>query len=67
MTNCLVATACLFVTVFLTHVLGYTIAIIGIDRYFRIKYFVNFKVIWTTRVVLTLSCVGYLFALIQVL
>ena len=54
--NCLVATTCLFVSVFLTHVSGYTIAIIGIDRYIRIKYFVNFKAIWTTRVVLTLSC-----------
>ena len=64
-TNCLVATACLFVSVFLTHVSGYTIAIIGIDRYIRIKYFVNFKAIWTTRVVLTLSCAGCFFALIQ--
>ena len=66
-TNCLVATACLFVTAFLTHVSGYTIAIIGIDRYIRIKYFVNFKAIWTTRVVLTLSCIGCFFALIQAL
>ena len=65
--NCLVATTCLFVSVFLTHVSGYTIAIIGIDRYIRIKYFVNFKAIWTTRVVLTLSCIGCIFALIQAL
>ena len=50
--NCLVATTCLFVSAFLTHVSGYTIAIIGIDCYIRIKYFVNFKSIWTTRVVL---------------
>ena len=66
-TNCLIVTACLFVSVFLTHVSGYTIAIIGIDRYIRIKYFVNFKAIWTTRVVLTLSCMGCVFALIQAL
>ena len=46
--NCLVATTCLFVSVFLTHMSGYTIAIIGIDRYIRIKCFVNFKAIWTT-------------------
>ena len=43
--NCFVVTACLFVSVFLTHVSAYTIAIIGIDRYIRIKYFVNFKAI----------------------
>ena len=65
--NCLVATACLFVSVFLTHVSGYTIVIIGIDRYIRIKHFVNFKAIWTTRFALTLSCIGCIFALIQVL
>ena len=65
--NCLVTTTCLFVSAFLTHVSGYTIAIIGIDCYIRIKYFVNFKSIWTTRVVLTLSCIGYIFALIQAL
>ena len=63
--NCLVTTAFLFVTVFLTHLSGYTVVIIGIDRYMRIKYFVNFKVIWTTKVVLTLSCIGCLLALIQ--
>ena len=65
--NCLVATTCLFVSAFLNHVSGYTIAMIGIDCYIRIKYFVNFKSIWTTRVVLTLSCIGYIFALIQAL
>ena len=31
------------------------------------KYFVNFKAIRTTRVVLTLSCIGWIFALIQAL
>ena len=56
-----------YYSLFLTHVSGYTIAIIGIDRYIRIKYFVNFKAIRTTRVVLTLSCIGCIFALIQAL
>ena len=37
--NCLFATLFLFVSVFLTHVSGYLIAIIGIDRYIRVKYF----------------------------
>ena len=46
---------------------GYTIAIIGIDRYIRIKCFVNFKAIWTTWVVLTLSSIGCIFVLIQAL
>ena len=65
--NCLFATLFLFVTVFLTHMSGYLIAIIGIDRYFRVKYFVNFKTIWTTRVVLVLSRIGFFLALIQAL
>ena len=65
--NCLFATLFLFVSVFLTHVSGYLIAIIGIDRYIRVKYFVNFKAIWTPRIVLTLSCIGCLLGLIQAL
>ena len=60
--NFLFATSFLFVSVFLNHVSGYTIAIIGIDQCVRIEYFMNFKVIWTTRVVLT-SCIECLSAL----
>ena len=29
----------------------YTIALIGIDRYLRIKHYVNFKALWATRAV----------------
>ena len=65
--NCLVAIASFFVSMFLTHVSGYTIAIIGITRYIRMKYFVNFKAIWRTRVVSALSSIGCLFILIQAL
>ena len=52
---------------FLTHLSGYTIAIIGIDRYIRIKYYSKFKAIWTTRVVLVLFYIECLLALFQAL
>ena len=52
---------------FLAHLSGYTIAIIGIDRYIRIKYYSKFKTIWTTRVVLVLFYVECILALFQAL
>ena len=39
----------IFFSVFLTHVSIYTIAIIGIDRYVRIKHYKNFNTIWTKK------------------
>ena len=41
------------------------IQIVYLLHYFL--YFLNFKAIWTTRVILTLSCIGFLLALIQAL
>ena len=52
-TNCLLMDMHVFIAVFLVHLSMYTIAIMGIDRYLRIKHYANFKAIWTKRVVLT--------------
>ena len=51
--NCLLMDIHVFIAVFLVHLSMYTIAIMGIDRYLRIKHYANFKAIWTKRVVLT--------------
>ena len=53
------------VSTFLAHLSFYTIAIIGTDRYVRIKYYTNFQAIWTTKVVTSLICAGCLLALFQ--
>ena len=63
--KCSVIHASVCVLTFLAHLSSYTIAIIGIDRYVRIKYYTNFRTIWTTKVVISLICAGYLLALFQ--
>ena len=60
--NCLFEAVYRFASIFVAHVSFYAVAIIGIDRYIRIKYFANFKTIWTRKVVLTLMCIGVLLA-----
>ena len=62
--SCLFEAACRFTSIFIVHVSFYATAIIGIDRFIRIKYFTNFKTIWTRKVVLTLMCIGVFFALL---
>ena len=54
-----------FTMVCLVHLLIYSIIIIGIDRYLRIKRCVNFKKIWTTKVVVTLLSLACFLALFQ--
>ena len=63
--NCLVSSVSQFLSVVFTHLSGYTIAIIGIDRYFRIKYYANFKAIWSRKVVLTSISTAFFLALFQ--
>ena len=65
--NCLVSTISQFHSVFFTHLSGYTIAIIGIGRYFQIKFYTNFKSIWSRKVVLTLISVAFFLDLFQAL
>ena len=55
----------MWVSIFLAHLSSYTIAIIGIDRYVRIKYCKHFRTIWTTKVIISLTCVGCLLTLFQ--
>ena len=63
--NCILIYTHAFVAVFILHLSMYTIAIIGIDRYIRIKHFVNFKTLWTTSVVLTLVFIEVFLFLLQ--
>ena len=63
--NCSLLLAQIFLSVFLTHLSMYTIAIIGIDRYIRIKHYTNFQTIWTKKVIFTLILTGCFLALFQ--
>ena len=63
--NCLFETAYRIISELLFHISMYLIAIIGIDRYLRIKYYMTFKVIWTPRVVSILISIGFAIAISQ--
>ena len=63
--KCSVIHTSMCVSTFLAHLSSYTIAIIGTDRYVRIKYYTNFRAIRTTKVVISLICAGCLLALFQ--
>ena len=65
--SCSINTAGVFTLVFLAHLSGHRIAIIGIDRYIRIKYYSKFKAIQTTRVVLVLFYIECVLTLFQTL
>ena len=45
---------CRIVTIFLTNLSGYIIAVLGIDRFIRIKYYATYKTILTTTSILAL-------------
>ena len=64
-THCSVGEVYAFFSVFLLHISGYTIAIIGVDRYLRIRYYAIFKTIWTTKKVLKLTLILFFLALLQ--
>ena len=61
--NCLLEEVLRLLSIFLPHFSFYVIAILGVDRYLRIKYFAKFKTIWTEKVVLTLMCIAFFHAL----
>ena len=63
--TCFVRILVLFTMVCLVHLSMYSIAIIGIDRYLRIKRRVSFKKIWTAKVVSTLLSISCFLALFQ--
>ena len=64
--SCFLVKILVFVTAFLMHLSGYMIAIIGVDRYCRIKYYVKFKNLWSAKIVLIFICSGSLLAFFQV-
>ena len=63
--KCLIVQVALSLSVFLIYLSFYTIALMSVDRYIRIKHYANFTTIWTIKVVSTLICVACLFALSQ--
>ena len=63
--NCFVKLASISISTFLSDLSAYVIAILGIDRYLRIKYFTNFKTLWKTKVVFILICFLSLLAAFQ--
>lgn len=63
--HCSLKVVSLFSSAFLMHLLMYVVAVIGIDRYVRIKHYANFKRIWTKKIVLTLIFIGSSLALFQ--
>ena len=64
-TNCYPEIAFHFFSAFLLHLCGYTIIVIGVDRYVRIRYYSNYKTILTTRFILILISVTSALALAQ--
>ena len=65
MQSCLVARVSVFASVFAEYLSMYTISIIDVDRYLRIKHYASFKVIRTTKVVISLISVTFIFDVFQ--
>ena len=65
MQSCLVARVSVFASVFAEYLSMYTISIIDVDSYLRIKYYASFKVIRTTKVVISLISVTFIFDVFQ--
>ena len=62
---CFIRIALTFTWIFFVPLSAYSIAIISIDRYLRIKKYMNFKEIWTARVVSSLLTCATFFAFCQ--
>ena len=56
-----------FLSVFFYHFGSYIVALLGVDRYFRIKHYSNFRSIWTTKVTTKLITVMLFLASLQAL
>ena len=65
--HCLFIGAFAFRSVFLYHFGSYIVALLGVDRYLRIKHYSNFRSIWTTKVATTLIIVMFFLASLQAL
>ena len=65
--NCTINVAYQLISRFLPRLSGYIIGVIGIDRYIRIRYKMNFKSILTTKLLIILMVLIFLIALTQVM
>ena len=63
--NCLIMDTYTFVTVILVHLSMYIIAILGVDRYVRIKQFVKFNFLWISRVTIAFISIEIFLSLLQ--
>ena len=63
--NCILLDTYAFIASFLIHLSMYTIALIGIDRYLRIKRYAKFKTLWTTKAVLGFVSLDIFLSLLQ--
>ena len=50
---------------FFAHLTVYVVALLGIDRYIRIKYYANFRSVWKSKVVITLLFIESLLAIFR--
>ena len=55
----------IFISIFFFHVSVYTIAVLGIDRYLKIKHPVKFNVFWKTKTVFALISIATFISLLQ--
>ena len=65
--NCVINLTYQLVSRFLPRLSGYIVGVIGIDRYIRIRYKMNFKSILTTKLLIFLMVLIFLIALTQVM
>ena len=61
--SCSINLATRTISTFSTNFSGYTTAILGVDRFVRIKYFTKVKTLLTSRFILALICMAFLSAL----
>ena len=62
---CSVKIASIFISTFLAHLSAYTIAVIGVDRFIRIKYKVSFRTVLTPKLLTVLTFIMWLAAVIH--
>ena len=63
---CIAGVLFISISIFFSHMSVYTIAVLGIDRYLRIKHPVKFKEFWTTKTIFTLMIIVTFASLFQV-
>ena len=62
---CIAGVLFISISIFFSHMSVYTIAVLGINRYLRIKHPVKFKEFWTTKTIFTLMIIVTFASLFQ--